>query len=427
MRRLAQRTKRTRTSTPVWVVRVVGITGIAVLAAMALIGYLAPKQLPFRAYYDLQATFTRADGLVDHTDVKLNGERVGQVLDTRVVDGRVKARLQLDPKVRRELSTALTLRIRPRGLLGVVYVDIQPGRGGRPLRDGEEIPAKSSQTTTQLDDVLNTLDPATRGRTQALLAELGAGVAGRGDDVNRFALEAPSYVQGLRRAARAVNARAGATGRFVRATGNTLGVVDSVRRELVASLTPARRALDPFDAGGEAWKAALASVPPTLRQGRRNLTNIDPLVVSVDRLAERLDATLPDAPGALRSTAALFRDARPALSRVPTTLKLARSTTSPLVSLSKRLDTQLPLLARGLPPADAIAAEVGPHGCDLRAFLGHWAEHDALGDEGLNYLRALVTLAPQEALSVDSERRTDLYSNPYPDKPCTAGWESHTP
>lgn len=427
MRRLAQRTKRTRTMTPVWIVRVVGVLGIAVMVAMALVGYFAPKQLPFRPYYDLQATFTRADGLVDHTDVKLNGERVGQVLDTRVVDGRVKARLQLDPKVRRTLSTALTLRIRPRGLLGVVYVDIQPGRGGRPLRDGEEIPAKSSQTTTQLDDVLKTLDPATRDRTQTLLAELGAGVAGRGDDVNRLALEAPSYVGHLRGAARAVNERRGATGRFVRAAGQTLGVVDGVRRELVAAFAPARRALDPFDTGADAWEAALASVPPTLRQGRQDLRNIDPLVISVDRLAERLDASLVAAPGALRSTAALLRDAKPALRRVPATLKLARSTTSPVVSLSRRLDSQLPLLARGLPPADAIAAEVGPHGCDLRAFLGHWAEHDALGDEGLNYLRALVTLAPQEALSVDTERRTDLYSNPYPDKPCTAGWESHTP
>jgi phospholipid/cholesterol/gamma-HCH transport system substrate-binding protein len=415
------------TPTSTKVVRVVGLAGIAALTAMALIGYFAPTKLPLRSYYNLDATFARADGLVEHTDVKLDGERVGQVLDTRIVDGKVHARLQLTPDVKGLLTTNLTLRVRPRGLLGVVYVDILPGPGGQQLANGDAIPAGRSQTTVQLDDVLNTLDAKTRARTQTLLQELGRGVDGQGDKLNRVAKQAPPYVEDLEQASRAVNARTGATQRFVHGADSMLTAFDGVRPEFVASLDPSAQALAPFGDRAEQWKATISAFPPTLRQARANLADLDPLLSSVDRLSVALNTTLRPAPKALDAGAKLFREARPALQRLPRTLKLARATTPSLVSLSRRLDTQLPLLARGLPPADSIATEVGPHGCDLRAFLGHWAEHDALGDEGLNYLRALVTLAPQEALSVDATRRPDLSANAYPTKPCTDGWESMNP
>lgn len=426
MSRPTPRRRRVGTPTSKLVIRATGLTGIAALVTMALIGYFAPDRLPLRSYYDLQATFTRADGLVDHTDVKLDGRRVGQVLDTRIVDGAVKARLQLDAGVK-PLTSTLSLRVRPRGLLGVVYVDIVPGRGGRPLPDGATIPAGRSLTTTQLDDVLGTLDPSTRRRTQSLLRQLGDGVAGRGVDLNRLAQQAPGYVTNLERAAGAVNARRGATARFVHAADRVLSAADGVREEMGSSFDPAARALAPFADQATQWRATLSQFPPTLIQARAHLASIDPLVDSIGRLATRLTRTLRPAPSALHATAGLLRDARPALARVPRTLALARRATPSTASLARRLDTQLPLLARGLPPADSIATEVGPHGCDLRSFLGHWAEHDALGDEGLNYLRAAVTLAPQEALSTDTKRRPDIYGDAYPAKPCTGGWEYLNP
>jgi phospholipid/cholesterol/gamma-HCH transport system substrate-binding protein len=416
------RRRRVGTPTGKLVIRSTGLAGIAAIAAMALIGYFAPNRLPLRKYYNLQATFARADGLVDHTDVKLDGERIGQVLDTRIVDGTVKARLQLDAGVK-PLTSTLTLRVRPRGLLGVVYVDIAPGPGGRPLPDGASIPAGRSVTTTQLDDVLNTLDPATRQRTQTLLRQLGDGVAGRGEDLNRLAQQAPGYVADLERAALAVNERVGATGRFVHATDRVLSATDAVREELSSSFDPAARALAPFADQAAQWRATLSAFPPTLVQARAHLASTDPLLDSLSRLATRLTRTLKPAPSALHATAGLLREARPALVKLPRTLALARRATPPTAAFARRLDTQLPLLARGLRPGNSIAKEVGPHGCDLRAFLGHWAEHDALGDEGLNYLRATVTLAPQEGVSTDTKRRPDIYGDAYPAKPCTAGWE----
>lgn len=421
-----RRGRRVGTPTSTLVVRATGIAGILAIAAMALIGYFAPSKLPFRSYYTLDATFTRADGLVNHTDVKLAGKRVGQVLDTHISDGKVKAQLQLDPSIK-PLTSNLTLRIRPRGLLGVVYVEIVPGDGGRPLPDGGVIPAGRSVSATQLDDVLNTFDPATRQRTQTLLGQLGAGVAGRGDDLNRLLQQAPGYVADLEGAAGEVNAHAGATRGFVSGAADALSAFDQVRDPLGASLRPAARALAPFSDQAPQWRATLSQTPPTLSQTRVDLAQIDPLLDSVNRLADRLTPALAPAPAAFTATAAFFREARPALERLPRTLHLARAATPPAATFARRLDTQLPLLARGLRPGDAIATEVGPHGCDLRAFLGHWAEHDALGDEGLNYLRALVTLAPQEALSTDAKRRPDIYGDAYPPKPCTDGWEYLNP
>lgn len=407
--------------TPIALIRAVGIAGILAGAAMALIGYFAPVKLPLRDYYNLTATLERADGLVDHTDIKMGGERIGQILDTRIEDRKVVARLQLDPGTG-PLRSDLQLHIRPRGLLGVVYVEIVPGRKGPMLRDGAALPAVRTSSTIQLDDVLSTFDSPTRRRTQTLLRELGAGVVGRGDDVNKLLHDAPGYVSDLEAVAGTVNARAGSPTRFVRGAASALGAIDPARDELTASFDPSARALAPFRVEADAWRATLQQAPGTLATTRAELVRTDPLLVSLDRLSRRLTPALIPAPAAFTDTAALLREARPALRRVPATLRLVRKATTPTVTFARRVDTQLPLLARGLVPGLSISKEVAPHVCDLRSFLGHWAEHDALGDEALNYLRATVTIGSRESLGTDPVRRGEIKSNPYP-APCQGGWE----
>ncbi len=407
--------------TPALLIRGVGVAGILAGAAMALTGYFAPTKLPLRDYYNLTATFERADGLVDHTDVKMGGVRIGQVLDSRIENRKVVARLQLDGGTG-PLRSDLTLRVRPRGLLGVVYVEIVPGLKGEMLADNGRIPESRSTNTVQLDDVLATFDAPTRGRTQTLLRELGKGVAGRGDDVNQLLGQGPGYLENLTSVAQAVNARPGSATRFVQGAASALGALDPAKDELTATFDPAARALAPFRTEADDWRSTLEQSPQTLSQARTNLAATDPLLRSVDRLSRRLDVALRPAPEAFNDTAKFFAEARPALMRVPKTLTLARQATSPTVSLARRVDAQLPLLARGLVPGLSISKEVAPHSCDLRSFLGHWAEHDALGDEGLNYLRATVTIGSRESLGTDPVRRDEIFSNPYP-APCQGGWE----
>lgn len=410
-------------TTPRWVVLAVGAAGVVVLVALALIGYFAPNGLPLQSYYTLQGHFARADGLVSHTDVKLDGKRVGQVLHARIENGHAVAELQLDTSIR-PLRADSILRVRPRGLLGVVYVEIVPGQHGAPLADGAPIGSGvgDSSSTVQLDDVLLTFDRRTRTRARTLLDELGKGVSGRGDGVNRLLAQAPGYVDDLAATAAAVNARPGSAARFIHGAARAFDGLAPVAPDLAASLDPSARSFAPFADRADDWRASLQAAPVTLSTVRDGLHVTDPLLVSISRLTHQLTATLRPAPAAFRDTGAFMRTARPALRRVPPTLKLARAATDPTVTLAAHLNAQLPLVAAALKPALPMVTTLGPRTCDFRNFLGHWAGMDDLGDEGLNYLRATVTIGSDESLGTYKDKQPLTHSNPYP-APCEAGYE----
>jgi phospholipid/cholesterol/gamma-HCH transport system substrate-binding protein len=421
--RRSPRRREVSKTTPRWVVLAVGAAGVVVLLALALIGYFAPNGLPLHSYYTLQGQFARADGLVSHTDVKLDGKRVGQVLHARIQNGHAVAELQLDTSIR-PLRTDSTLRVRPRGLLGVVYVEIVPGQHGAPLADGARIGSGvgDSSSTVQLDDVLSTFDTRTRSRARTLLDELGKGVAGRGEQVNKLLVQAPAYVDDIAVTAAAVNARPGSPARFVHGAARAFDGLAPVAPDLAASLDPSARSFAPFADRADDWRASLQAAPVTLSTVRSGLRVTDPLLVSISRLSQQLSATLRPAPAAFRDTGAFMRTARPALRRVPPTLKLARAATDPTVTLAAHLNAQLPLVSATLKPALPIVTTLGPRTCDFRNFLGHWAGMDDLGDEGLNYLRASVTIGSDESLGTYKDKQPLTHSNPYP-APCEAGYE----
>lgn len=425
LQRRRSRRREVSHTTPRWAVRATGAAGVIVLLALALIGYFAPDGLPLRNYYHLQARFSRADGLVNHTDVKLDGRRVGQVLHARIENRRPVADLQLDPSVK-PLRADSVLRIRPRGLLGVVYVEIVPGERGAPLAEnaviGDTVTPGGSTSTVQLDDVLSTFDRRTRARARTLLQELGKGVAGRGQDINKLLGQAPSYVDDLAATAQAITGRPGSPTRFVHGADRAFGGLAPVASDLAASFGPAARSFAPFTERAVDWRASLQAAPATLRIGRFGLHDTDPLLISISRLARALTTTLKPAPDSFRNTGALLRSARPALRRLPSTLKLARQATDPTVTFAAHLNAQLPLVSAVLKPALPILATLGPRTCDFRAFLGHWAGMDALGDEGLNYLRASVTIGSDESLGTYQTKQPLTHSNPYP-ATCQAGYE----
>src|SRR5262249_12916881 len=72
---------------------------------------------------------------------------------------------------------------RPHGLLGPRYVQLDGGSRGQ-LADGATIPISRVHVSTELDEVLNSLQPDVRQSLQTLIVELGAASDGRGQDVN---------------------------------------------------------------------------------------------------------------------------------------------------------------------------------------------------------------------------------------------------
>ena len=115
--------------------------------------------------------------------MRISGVSVGKVTGDR-------ARRRRDAgDWRRSRSTTSTRRspsdtraiLRQKTLLGETYVELTPGRRGRPeLPDGGTLPAAKVSEAVQLDEIFRTFDPKTRAAFQNWMRGRGGGVERRG-------------------------------------------------------------------------------------------------------------------------------------------------------------------------------------------------------------------------------------------------------
>ncbi|MDQ4041586.1 MAG: MlaD family protein, partial [Actinomycetota bacterium] len=129
-----------------------------------------------------------AFGLIEGADFKIAGVRAGQIKQMKL-DRRNKMAL-VEFEVDKASGNFSALRAdvfcetRPQSLIGEYFIDCQPGRSARRLKDGETIPVNRTATTIPADLVNNILRLPERDRLRILLNEFGTGLAARGEDLN---------------------------------------------------------------------------------------------------------------------------------------------------------------------------------------------------------------------------------------------------
>jgi phospholipid/cholesterol/gamma-HCH transport system substrate-binding protein len=167
----------------------VGAITVLVVVVGVFLAYNANKGLPFVPTYDVNVHVPSGADLVVGNDVRVGGDRVGVVNSIKPVrdrNGRVSAilGLKLDKTVEPLTSTS-TVIVRPRSALGLKYVQITPGRGGRDLRVGDTLALRQARPRpVEIDQVFNTFSTRTRIGIQKTLVGFGNGLAGRGVDLN---------------------------------------------------------------------------------------------------------------------------------------------------------------------------------------------------------------------------------------------------
>ena len=158
---------------------------IAIVAAVVVVLALGSIRLVGGSTHQLQISFASADGLVAGSDVLEAGAQVGTV--GSVVPTQTQGAL-----VTIEVGDAhwpfhagLAADIRPKSLLGEGYVDLHDGPQTASAYDATTVMrAPAGANPVELDQFINSLDPATRTAVRVLLNDLGAGVAAQGPALN---------------------------------------------------------------------------------------------------------------------------------------------------------------------------------------------------------------------------------------------------
>jgi virulence factor Mce-like protein len=178
----------------------VGAVTVLVVVVAVFLAYQANNGLPFVPTYRLSAQLSNAASLVPGNEVRIGGQRVGQITSikpenvddapcpsdpTRHCTGQVA---QVDMDLNEDLDPLpedSTVVVRARSALGLKYLQINRGDSSQGFKPGSTMPLTAARPEpVEIDQVFNMFDEPTRVAIQSNLLEFGNALAGRGVDLN---------------------------------------------------------------------------------------------------------------------------------------------------------------------------------------------------------------------------------------------------
>jgi virulence factor Mce-like protein len=206
-----------------------------------------------------EIVFDNAFGLTEGGDFKIAGVRAGSTSSFEIT-GQERPLAVVKAEVTEpgfaDLREDARCEIRPQSLIGEYFVDCQPGASERKLPDGGRVPVEQTSSTIPIDLVNSIMRRPYRERFRLIIGELGAGLAGRPEDISEALRRAhpglretsetleilgrqtdtiEEFIADADRVIGELEARKGDVSRFVREAGRTAEISASRRTELAAT------------------------------------------------------------------------------------------------------------------------------------------------------------------------------------------------
>ena len=252
------------------------LTVSAVVLAILVAGVLL---LRGGSGYRVSMTLENANQLVKGNHVRVGGAPVGSVEKIELADdGRARIELSIDDKGLQPLHRGTRATVRQTSLSGIAnrYVALQPGpENGPEIADGGAIPSQGVEGSVDLDEVLNTLDPAVQEDLRTVLREFGGAFdGGSGEDLNA-GLQAlnPALSQTGITEDQILRDQA-AFERFLTESADVVTAVATRDERIPPLVANARATLDAVADRSASLESSLRRLPPTLRQTNTTLVDL---------------------------------------------------------------------------------------------------------------------------------------------------------
>ena len=273
------------------------VLAVAVLAGVVVLtqGAQASDAMQYRVMLD------NASGLTEGADLRVAGVQVGSIkrLDLEAKTARAIATVEVSRPEFGGLRADAECTIKPQSLIGEYYMDCDPGTSSRKLDNGGTVPIEQTAGTIPPDLVMNTLRKPYREKLQIVLAELGAGFAARGGDVNET----------IRRAVPAL-----------RETDKVLALLGEERRTLAQLTRDADTVVGRLDGNKADVARFVAEARDTAQISARRRTELAGTIRRLPAFQRVLRPTLRDLGVAARRQTPALRDLRAAAPSLTTLL-----------------------------------------------------------------------------------------------------------
>jgi phospholipid/cholesterol/gamma-HCH transport system substrate-binding protein len=275
-----------------------------------------------------------------------------------------------------------TVALRASGLLGARYVELRPGQSTHLLASGSTLAAPGTALTYGVPEALNTFDAQTRGALGTTVRELGAGLLGRGAQLNdAIRASAPKMVP-FQQLAETILSNPGAAQRLLPSLDQMTTALSSSGAQLASTFAPATTALAPFVDQRGAVRATLDQAPAALSAANTGLTDGQRLLGGAQAVASAAQATLPYAPSGLQQLTSLLANTHQDLARATSLLQAAKPAVPAALRITGSLQPLLAPLLAGLQNMTPMLGQLTPYGCNIENMGAVFRSMTGMGGTG---------------------------------------------
>ena len=259
--------------------------------------------------------FDSAFGIVEGADFKVAGVRAGQVDKFDLThDFPPKAMVEVvvkEPGLQSFRQDA-HCEVKPQSLIGEYFVDCDPGHSPKPLANNT-VPVEHTAGTISLDLVNSILRKPQRDRLPLILNALGAGLAGRSQDVAEVLARAHPGLRETDQTLRILARQDQILERFVVSSERVVGELDRKKRDVVRFVQTAGRTADVSASRRADIAASIDRLDDFLGELRPTMARLGDLADAQVPVLNNLRRAAPDLNETFRRLEPFSESSRPAL------------------------------------------------------------------------------------------------------------------
>jgi ABC-type transporter Mla subunit MlaD len=341
----------------------------AVLAAAAAFAF-ASAGAGGEAPYLVRAIFDNAGFLVPGEDVKVAGVKVGRVDSLDVTpDFKAAVVLRIDDPAYRDFRRDATCIIRPQSLIGEKFVECEPTQKravgtepppslrklGRGPGEGQYfLPVQNTEQSVDLDLINNTLRLPYRERLSLILNELGATVAGRGEDVREVIRRANPALKEIDRVLAVLASQNKALQDLARDGDTILQPLARERRHISGALASSAEVAQATAERRADFQQDIQKFPEFLRQLRPTMTRLGALSDEMTPVLADLHDAAPDINRMIIQLGPFSQAALPAVDSLGETAKIG----TPAITAARPVIRDLRDLGKAAKPVALTARQL---------------------------------------------------------------------
>jgi phospholipid/cholesterol/gamma-HCH transport system substrate-binding protein len=273
--------------------------------------------------YRVRAIFDNVSAAVGGEDVRVAGATVGRIESMDVTeDHKAAVVLSIDDTKFAPFRRDARCTIRPQSLIGEKYVECDPGTYGAPkLAEIEEgdgagqhlLPLARTSSPVDLDLINNIMRLPYRERFSILISELGAGLAGRGDDLDALIRRANPALRETDRVLAILARQNGVLERLAADSDTSLAPLAREKERLTSFIRNANATGQATAERRDEMEASIRRLPGFLRELRPLMADLNGFAVQGTPVAADLRTAGADVSRLIRAMGPFSRGALPAL------------------------------------------------------------------------------------------------------------------